>query len=123
MQIRPTPIVPSATPSARIVGLSSEAASTETVPAGEPMLIDLPNSDAAVEVRAGELPKIVEQMNKAVQVFTNTIHFEVHESHRIFIRVIDTTTGEIVREIPPEKLLESFNRLEDLVGLLMDLKF
>lgn len=117
MQVRPTPIVPAprSQPS-RVVSPPAQ----EVAPTVDPMVIELQNSDAVVEVQAGELPKIVEQMNKAIQAFSNSIRFEVHEDNRIVIRVIDTTSGEIVREIPPEKLLDTFNRMEDLVGLLLD---
>lgn len=122
MQVRPTPIVPGARSQlSRVVG-APEAATSQVAAAmtTDPLVIELQNSDAVVEVQAGELPKIVEQMNKAIQAFSNSIRFEVHEDHRIVIRVIDMTSGEIVREIPPEKLLDTFNRMEDLVGLLLD---
>lgn len=124
MQVRPTPIVSSGTRSqpSRVVGAptASAAPTAEVAVAADPMVIELQNSDSVVEIQAGELPKIVEQMNKAIQAFSNSIRFEVHEDHRIIIRVIDMTSGEIVREIPPEKLLDTFNRMEDLVGLLLD---
>ncbi|HLO03617.1 MAG TPA: flagellar protein FlaG [Symbiobacteriaceae bacterium] len=121
MQVRPTPIVSSGARSqpSRVVG-APVTPTAQVAAAVDPMVIDLPNSDSVIEVQAGELPKIVEQMNKAIQAFSNSIRFEVHEDHRIVIRVIDTTSGEIVREIPPEKLLDTFNRMEDLVGLLLD---
>jgi flagellar protein FlaG len=129
MQIRPTSIASSAprSPVSRIVEpvsltAASEVAVAQDHAALEPMVIDLPNSDAVLEVRVGELPKIVEQMNHAVQIFTSSLRFEVHEDHRVLIRVVDNTTGEVVREIPPERLLDAFNRLEDLVGLLLDQK-
>jgi flagellar protein FlaG len=118
MKVKPTPIVNSRPQPSRI----ASAPAVEVASAADPMVIELPNSDSVVELKAGELPKIVEQMNKVVQVFTNSIRFEVVDEHRIIIRVIDTSSGEIVREIPPEKLLDTFNRLEDLVGLLLDQK-
>lgn len=121
MQVRPTPIVSSGAQPSRVVGAPvAPAAHVAATVAADPMVIDLPSSDSVVELQAGELPKIVEQMNKAIQVFSNSIRFEVLDEHRIIIRVIDMTSGEIVREIPPEKLLDTFNRLEDLVGLLLD---
>jgi flagellar protein FlaG len=129
MQIRPTSIASTAPRSqvSRIVEPISLAAATEESVAQdraepEPLVIDLPSSDAVLEVRVGELPKIVEQMNRAVQIFTSSLRFEIHQDHRVLIRVVDNNTGEVVREIPPERLLDAFNRLEDLVGLLLDQK-
>lgn len=126
MQVRPTPIVPGArSMPSRVVGapessVGQVASAAQAAPVTDPLVIPLQNSDAVVEVQAGELPKIVEQMNQAIQAFSNSIRFEIHEDHRVVIRVIDMTSGEIVREIPPEKLLDTFNRMEDLVGLLLD---
>lgn len=121
MQVRPTPIV-SGTRSqpSRVVDAPAGEVAAATVT--EPATIDLPSSDAVVEIQEGELPKVVEQVNKVLEAFTHSLRFEVTDTHRIIIRVVDTTSGEVVREIPPEKLMDTFNRLEDLVGLLLDTK-
>lgn len=67
-----------------------------------------------------ELEMAVEKMNKAVKVFNHALEFEVTKTNRIIIRVKDANTGEIIRQIPPEELMDTFKRMEDALGVLID---
>lgn len=67
-----------------------------------------------------DLEQAVEKMNRALRAFNHALEFEVTKSNRIVVRVIDTNTGEIIRQIPPEELLDSFNRMQDALGVLID---
>lgn len=69
---------------------------------------------------AAELEQAVDKMNRALGAFNHALQFEVTKSKRIVVRVIDTNTGEIIRQIPPEELLDSFNRMQDAIGVLID---
>lgn len=82
----------------------------------------LPQKSAGQQQQAefAELEMAVEKMNKAVKVFNHALEFEVTKSHRIVIRVKDANTGEIIRQIPPEELLDTFKRMEDALGVLID---
>jgi flagellar protein FlaG len=47
------------------------------------------------------------------------LQFEKHDqTGRIIVRVVDSTTGEMIREIPPKKILDMVGRM--LQGLLVD---
>lgn len=53
--------------------------------------------------------------------FNLGITFRVHEeTERIIARVIDRETGELIREIPPEKFLDMVARLQELAGVFID---
>ncbi|HEY8347861.1 MAG TPA: flagellar protein FlaG [Symbiobacteriaceae bacterium] len=69
-----------------------------------------------------DLEEAVEKMNEVVRIFDRALQFEVVKPHRIVIRVVDTRTGEVIRQMPPEKLLEAFYRMEEALGLLLDEK-
>jgi len=45
-----------------------------------------------------------------------------HELNRVLIRFKDPTSGEIVRQIPPDAVLEMLKRLDDLRGAMFDTK-
>lgn len=96
---------------------SPEAGTAEAAVEAEPLVIAL--GSARIELHPGELARVVEQMNETARIFSHALQFQVSED-RVVVRVIDTESGSIVREIPPEKLLEAFGRLEKLVGLLLD---
>ncbi|MFO7311282.1 MAG: flagellar protein FlaG, partial [Bacillota bacterium] len=49
------------------------------------------------------------------------LKFLVHEeTERIYVQVIDKETGEVIKEIPPEKILNLVAQLQKLIGLLID---
>jgi len=89
---------------------------------GSPAAITL-SADAAawkkkVAARLAEmdqkrLERAAEVINKALRVLDRVVRFERHEATgTIIARIIDTSTDEVIREIPPEKLL-------DVAGLIM----
>lgn len=69
-----------------------------------------------------ELNNVVTKMNSAAQLFNQRLQFKVMEGNRIIVKVIDSTSGEVLREIPPEKLVEAFQSMEEHLGLLFDRK-
>ena len=58
----------------------------------------------------------------------NTIHnvgleFSMHEeSGRNVIKVIEKDTGNLIRQIPPDEVLELISRMVDMLGILFDKK-
>lgn len=63
----------------------------------------------------------VEQLNKTAEIFDKRLHFKIHEeTERIMVQVIETESGEVLTEVPPEKILDMVARLEEMIGLLID---
>lgn len=63
----------------------------------------------------------VEDINKVLHYMNERLEFSVHEAtNRVMVRVLDRETDEIIREIPPEQILDLVAKLQDLVGLLVD---
>ncbi|MFZ5898483.1 MAG: flagellar protein FlaG [Bacillota bacterium] len=51
------------------------------------------------------------------------LQFSVHEETKdVIVRVLDSVTGEVIREFPPEAILDMVARMLDLAGLLVDEK-
>lgn len=47
--------------------------------------------------------------------------FKVHErTGRIMVKLIDNDTDEVLKEIPPEKILDLVASIWDMVGILVD---
>jgi len=56
-------------------------------------------------------------------LFNKKIKLSIHkETHRIVIKVIDTDTNKVVREIPPKELLDFISLLHESLGLFIDKK-
>ncbi|MCK5507245.1 MAG: flagellar protein FlaG [Desulfobacterales bacterium] len=56
----------------------------------------------------------------------NTIHnvgleFSMHEeSGRTMIKVVEKDTGDLIRQIPPEEVLDLISRVNDVLGIFFD---
>ena len=50
-----------------------------------------------------------------------TISLEVdNELHRVIIKLVDRRSGEIIREIPPEELIELAKKMRSAEGIFLD---
>lgn len=79
-----------------------------------------PGSQAAQDY-LDKLKKAVETLNGATQIVNKMLRFELHEgSGRMMVQVIDSSTQEVIKEIPPEAVLEAVARVREIIGLLLD---
>lgn len=70
-----------------------------------------------------QVVKAVERAIKAMQGKTTSLEFNIHEKTRLIaIKVLDKDTGEVIREIPPEKTLDFVAKLWEMAGLFVDEK-
>ena len=68
-----------------------------------------------------ELQEMVQRINKVTGDMNISLQFELHEqSERWMVQVVDTLENEILKEIPPEKLLDLYGRIRDVIGMLID---
>lgn len=70
-----------------------------------------------------KLEEIVKGMNEFLQPSHTSLKFNVHEDLKeYYIQLIDDRTKEVVREIPPKKLLDMYAAMMKFVGLIVDQK-
>jgi len=63
----------------------------------------------------------VDKMNKVVEGYNRRFEYKIHEgTNDIMIRVIDETTKEVIREIPPKKILDMIASMLEMAGLMVD---
>jgi flagellar protein FlaG len=63
----------------------------------------------------------VEKMNKVIEGYNRRFEYVIHEpTNEIMIRVIDETTDEVIKEIPPKKILDLVASMLEMAGLLVD---
>ncbi|HHV63593.1 MAG TPA: flagellar protein FlaG [Peptococcaceae bacterium] len=80
-------------------------------------------SSAREEVPREEVEKAAEKINKLMGLFEKRLKFEVHEkTNRIMVKIIDEESGEVISEIPPEKILDMLSTFYEFVGLLIEKK-
>lgn len=68
-----------------------------------------------------QLIKVIERANKALQGINTSFEFSIHEGTKeIMVKVLDKDTGEVVREIPSEKVLDMVAKMWELSGIIVD---
>ena len=85
----------------------------------------LPPEQSSPQVSAEELREVVSKLNEHVQQIQRDLQFSVDDSSgRTVIRVVNSETEEVVRQIPSEEVLRiSRNlqeQLEDVTGLIFE---
>ncbi|WP_319781837.1 flagellar protein FlaG [Oceanisphaera sp. IT1-181] len=104
------------------------SAATQTVQAVQALDKADAKSDVLAEQEAHELTTeqltdMAEQMDSFVGSFTHELKFRVDEdSGRNVVTVIDSKSGDTIRQIPTEELLEVIARLAEASGGLIDVK-
>lgn len=65
----------------------------------------------------------INSSNKNLKSFDRKLELSVHEKTReVMIKVIDTLTDEVIREVPSEKVLDTVAIRRESLGMLMDRK-
>ncbi|MGM0652765.1 MAG: flagellar protein FlaG [Bacillota bacterium] len=63
----------------------------------------------------------IEEMNKDMEVQHLSLRFKLHEdSERWMVRIVDIMEDEVIREIPPERMLELSARIQSSIGVMLD---
>ena len=76
--------------------------------------------------RAGEnkkvpIKKLVEMANQFVKRFSTKISFYYDPEHKISkILVTEKDTGKIIREIPPDQMVNLMDKLEEIAGIIFN---
>lgn len=77
--------------------------------------------DGTTEAGKIGLAQAIEKANEMVAECNRRFDFSVHEeTQTIMVKVIDTENGEVIREIPPEKILDLVAKLWELAGIIVD---
>lgn len=68
------------------------------------------------------LERIADRMSSAAESLQTALQFKVVYGNRVIIRVVNSVSGEVLSEFPPERLVEAFREMRELLGLLVDEK-
>lgn len=75
------------------------------------------------ELSKEELKDIVDKFNRFFDLFSIQLKFKLHEETKSWVvKVVDTKNDKVIREIPPEKILDMFAKMMELMGILFDEK-
>ena len=70
-----------------------------------------------------KVQEAVNKMNEMLEVNNSTSKFMFHEGlERYYVTVVNRDTEEVVKEIPPKKLLDAFYEMQKMLGMVVDEK-
>jgi len=113
------PVSPAATgsnpaPGTRLTG--SPAASAPSAPA--PVALATPPARPAPDAAAAR--RAAQQINEFLKSSSASVEFMVDErSNKVIVRVVDTETRQVIRQMPSEEMLAIAQALDRMTGLLL----
>lgn len=109
---------------------ANQGVSTKTEVSEEKPVVTMANGETVAtdelriqDVAPEKIKSAIAEVNQKIKPTRTQCEFSYHEdTHRIAIKVIDESTKEVIREIPPEKTLDMIAKVMDLAGILVDEK-
>jgi flagellar protein FlaG len=107
----------SSRPSQRPRNPAGEQNDSSVVAGNEPLA---PGS-AAVQSTTRTVQQLAAELGTALNKLEGDFSVSVDkDSGMVVIRITDSITGEVVRQVPPKELLEADRSMERIVGLIVD---
>lgn len=106
-------------PTPRVAPLVLEPKAVGSTSSGSPQgqLGEQPVSQPDVQ----QVQEAVETLNRAMSALDTQARFMVHEDlNQIMVQVLNVKTHEVIRQIPPQQVLDAVADMLRLVGLLVD---
>lgn len=71
----------------------------------------------------GKLEEAVTAINDFLEIEKKASKFVLHDGlDKYFVKLVDPETEEVIKEIPPESLLNAFYEMKKLAGMIVDEK-
>lgn len=78
-----------------------------------------PKSDHNTDEK--QMIEAIEKTNKAIEGATCSFEYSIHEqTKQIMVKVIDRETKDVIREFPPEKILDMVAKMWEVAGIIVD---
>ncbi|AXH98475.1 flagellar protein FlaG [Sporosarcina sp. PTS2304] len=101
--------------------IANERAVVEVQPVKES--VQQSSQETPYELTKHEAKQLTEGLNTFLESVNVQLRFQYHDKlHEYYVTIVDSETDEVVREIPPKKLLDMHAAMKDFIGLLVDHK-
>lgn len=76
-----------------------------------------------VEIRKSDVEKVVQSINHFLEPSNSSLQFKLHEElGEYYVTIVDQQTNEVIREVPPKKILDIHAAMKEYMGLIIDKK-
>ncbi|MCM3574103.1 MULTISPECIES: flagellar protein FlaG [Mesobacillus] len=100
----------------------------DSIDSGSQTVAEENAAQVPVQEESQSIPKekmegVVEGLNKYLMQSNTALKFQYHEKlQEYYVTLVDEKTKEIVREIPPKKMLDFYAAMTEFLGLIVDKK-
>jgi flagellar protein FlaG len=96
-------------------------AGTETATAASVAKEKIVNSEETKKQKTYDVQEAMHRVSTTAKMFNRKIHLEIDKDlNMVIVKVIDKETDEVIRQIPPEELVELAKHANDIKGLLIN---
>ncbi|KXG44465.1 flagellar biosynthesis protein FlaG [Tepidibacillus decaturensis] len=75
------------------------------------------------EVNKEQIEKTIKGINQFLEPAHTSLKFQLHDKlNEYYVEIVDTTTNEVVKQIPPKKFLDMYASMMEYMGLIVDRK-
>jgi flagellar protein FlaG len=76
-----------------------------------------------IQVSKKKVEEVTNKLNEFLEIHNRSLKFILHDGlDQYYVQVIDSDTKEVIREIPPKKLLDAFYTMQKFLGMIVDEK-
>ena len=80
-------------------------------------------TEKAKDISPKNLKKIIDKINENVNILNQDVKFSYNDTIKsLTVKVIDASTGKLIREIPPKEVINLQKKLSEVVGIIFDSK-
>jgi flagellar protein FlaG len=70
---------------------------------------------------SNDIHEAVGKLNNALGAYNERVSFEYREKiNRVIVRIVDSQTNEVVREMPPKDVIKLLEHIQEYMGMLVD---
>jgi len=70
-----------------------------------------------------DVKESVSDLNEIVKKVKEDLAFKIHDkTDKLMVQIVDLKTQEVIKELPPEEMLDLEAKIHEMVGLLIDEK-
>ncbi|OLS39028.1 hypothetical protein BTR22_05135 [Alkalihalophilus pseudofirmus] len=74
-------------------------------------------------LKSHEIQQKIDGFNDFLKVSNSHLKFSLHEElNEYYVAIVDELTNEVIKEIPPKKLLDMYATMKETIGLFIDKK-
>lgn len=75
------------------------------------------------ETAERQLKAAITKVNSKIKLTRTKCEYSYNDTiNRVAIKIVDETTGDVIKEIPPEETLKMIEKMWEIAGILMDKK-